>query len=251
MSNKVLNGLGSATFRITDNTQLICFRNVSPKATVKATIKRNGQQDSIVIPTMTLGQLIEGQQKMRKLKAQDDTVKNLVFADADVGGQEIVGVYPSACYHFCLDGEFVQSDTDEIVLELKNLQNVEDSEVYTIQGKKVGVNVPIYKKHTMQHSRDSQDLNFGSNRILLVEPDAIPEEIVLYFAGNESRVITPSILEDINVENFGLSRIDIAFNGDITHNFGYKEVLVLDLLGVQKVVFNDELLTDDYHVYTV
>ena len=136
-------------------------------------------------------------------------------------------------------------------MELKELNKVDESSVYTLQGKTVGFSIPVYKKHTLLHSRDTQDLHNGISRFALLNPDTLPNEIVLYYKGNESRSITPEILKDINAENFGLVRIDKAGNGDISHNFGFKEVLILDLLGVERVTINDEDLVADYHIYTV
>ena len=250
MSKKDLSGLMTATWQITENVQFLVFKNVSPLAQLKVTVKGNAKQDSVVIPTMTLGQLVEGAKKRKKIQAQDDSIMQLVTVPAD-GGQNEVGVYPSIQFKLVKDGELVQDDSDEVFVEFKNLNKVDDSHVYTLQGKKAGSLIPVYKKHTFQSARDQQDLHFGSNRYAYLNPLELPEEIVLYYKGNESRTITPEILKDINVAEQGLVRIDKAGNGDISHKFGFAEVLVLDLIGVQRATINDEVLNADYHIYTV
>ena len=201
MSKKDLSGALTSTFSITENVQYLVFKNVSPKATLKVTVKGNTKQDSVVIPTMTLGQLVEGNQKIAKLKAQDDSVLSVVTVPAN-GGQNELAVYESVMLRLVADGELVQNDSDEVFLELKELNKVDESSVYTLQGKTVGFSIPVYKKHTLLHSRDTQDLHNGISRFALLNPDTLPNEIVLYYKGNESRSITPEILKDIKAVTY-------------------------------------------------
>jgi hypothetical protein len=247
MSKEVLNAKDKVPFIIEDNVQGIVCKNISPKAKIKATVRVNGQEEFIPIPTIGIGALIENQDKIDKIEFNSDIIRQVENVAAGAGRKD---VYKNAILRFCQDGEFVVGESDEIQIDLSDLGNVTSSQISTVEGTRIGGTVMRYAKVSYVHSKDKIDVDVSAAKYLMVDPAKIPDEIVMYYEGNESKSIDAELLKALNEDLFGLIRIDKAENGDITHVFGHSESLLLSLAGVTKLVIKDETQNENFNLYT-
>lgn len=244
-----LNGFGTKTITITDNVQDLVFKNISPDATIKVVVRRDGEEEFTPIPTIGFGKLVEAHQKVKSIALASEVCLQVVnVANDDAGTTD---VYDQVVLNIC-QGEYVQKDSDTIVVYLSNLSKITaDSEVFSVEGKVIGNKFSVLDKYSYIHTKDKQELDVRGKHFLLVSPDNVPEEIVVYYEGNQSKDINEDLLKAINKSEHGLVRMDVAANGDITPIFGAKEIFVLDIRDVSKLVIKDEVKGANFDVYTL
>lgn len=249
MKKTELSGLTQKTLEITQNTQTLVFRNVSPNAKIKVVVDKEGRDILTPVPTMDLGKLLEGHDKMNSLISKRTVVRHLKNVAAD--GFNKIDVLVDVELHFCLDGEYPIGENDKITVYLTELGKVNaDSFVKEFVGAKQSEALINYGKVVFLKNHDEKKLDILGVSALLFDPANVPESIDLYYE-TETVSLSAEDLEQQNLNKFGLMRMVTDENGVSVPHFGFAECLFLSLTGVRKCVLKDETGVSDIVVYTI
>lgn len=250
MSKHNLSQKDSFSAEFSESVQAVILENVNKDAMIKATIEKELQDEITPIQSMKVSHVVEIQDKVRKLTTRSDATRQTIQVAGE--GANKVQVYPSAMVHIGMDGEIdLDGKNDKLTVKLSNLQKVNGkSSISNLQGVKNASRLMKIQKASYDHRRDNKLLDDVSNFDFLVfEKDNMPESINIYYDG-ESRKIDETKALAMNVDDFGLIRIDFSDGAPVYH-YGAAELYFIDVRGVTNLEIKDEVKTDDFDFFTV
>jgi hypothetical protein len=248
MKKTDLSGLTQKTFDITQNVQTLSFQNVSPNASIKIVVDKENRDIFTPVPTMNLGKLLEGQDKLKSLISQRTIVRHLKNVAADAANR--IDVLVSDDLVLCPDGEYPIGENDKITVYLTDLGKVAESSVTEFVGAKEGTRLLGYGKVVFLKSHDEKKLDLTGVSAVLVDPSNIPSSIELYYE-TETMVLDADVLKQLNIHDYGMIRMATNEAGVSSPVFGFAESLLISMKGVRKCVLKDEGSASDITVYTI
>lgn len=250
MGKTALNGMGSKTQTIEQDFQDIILDKIPIDSTIKITsVNQNGGGETVHIPTVRMGILLESQDKIMFLTNRDNfsrrvqVVKNTDNVD--------IKVFRNVAFKYGTRGEIKQTDDESTVIKMENLQKPPvGAYIDDLQGETKGDSVLIYKKINYQASYDQKALPIEEFDFLVLDKNKFPQFIELYFE-NESIKLSQEQLLLIEEEKYGLVRKEYAINGTVTDTYGTADAILINLKGVTKCIAYDEVQANDFPLYGV
>lgn len=236
-------GMNSKTVIFNENTRFLHLHNISTSATFKVTHKKDGQSDIVAIPTISILDFLEADNKRRVLNGMNQST---IVLGVDSNDEPVI--IDAVIDLIGFDAELTLDTNNTCVVTFSSLNSIaEDSFVKNIEGRSdVSADVRKFIKHTYDKRDDNKKVNLLTSSFIAFKKSQLPESLEFVTQGKVQR-LDSTYLTAVNSEIFG----PVVFNSDTDQlTFGTYNMVVIPVSNATSCTVIDELQTSDFDFYT-
>ncbi|TYP98935.1 hypothetical protein C7447_102253 [Tenacibaculum adriaticum] len=227
-------------FEHLDSAQHLLFKNVLPTATVETLVERATVDNQKITTPVSLGMLVEAQQKIQRLLS--GTAPTYELVDNGSGSPMLTrGIVQVA-----LGGEILLGDDDTLNVDISEFGDNAQASVFALGGKQKATSLYQLKRFPYSGKDYEQRLDVSEFNYLVFKKEAasIPEELTIFYDA-EKETIDAEILEAFETTTHGV--VGHLLGVPV---YGSRYCHVLDVRKAKEIIIEDTR-GEDYEFFGV